>query len=157
MINLAGVEDCDITIRYELAKAGIDIYNIKEPGRSEVPYTLYGGLGGFIPMDEETQGYMDRHGIMVDVMKSFVSFTFERAWYYWMVNGYVSLDIAVEMYENPNGRNDIRVAGHCACPHPVDWKVKHKVCGMNVVDHYHIDTQEALNYFVDTLKKHKLI
>ena len=156
MINLAGVEECDVTILEELEKAGIDIYNIKEPGRSEVPYTVYGGLGG-TPLDKDGQGFMDRHGIMVKTMKDFVSFTFERAWYYWMVRGYVPLDIAVEMYENPNGRKDIRVAGHCACPHPVDWKVKHKVCGMNVVDHYHIDTQEALNYFVTTLKKHRLI
>ncbi len=156
MINLAGIEECDVTIRIELEKAGIDIYNIKEPGRSEVPYTLYGGLGGK-PLDEEGQGFMDRHGIMVDTMKGFVSFTFERAWYYWVVKGYVPLDIAVEMYENPNGRKDIRVAGHCGCPHPADWKVRYKVCGMNVVDSYHIDTQEGLNYFVETLKKHNLV
>jgi len=156
MKNLAGVEDCDVYIREELEKAGIDIYSIKEPGRSEVPYTLYGGLGGN-PLDEEGQGFMDRHGVAVDTMKNFVSFTFVRAWYYWVVSGYVSLDIAVEMYENPNGKKDIRVAGHCACPHPADWKVKHKVCGMNVVGSYHIDTQEGLNYFVETLKKHKLV
>lgn len=156
MINLAGVEECDVTIRKELEKADINIFNIKEPGRSEVPYTLYGGIGGE-PLDEDGQGFMDRHGVTVDTMKGFVSFTFERAWYYWVVRGYVPLDIAVEMYENPNGRKDIRVTGHCACPHPADWKVKHKVCGMNVVDHYHIDTQEGLNYFVATLKKHKLV
>jgi len=153
MINLAGVEDCDVTIRIELEKAGINIYNLAEPIDREVAYTLYGGIGGK-SLDEDAQGYMDRHGIMVETMKDFVSFTFERAW---LVRGYVPLDIAVEMYENPNGRKDIRVAGHCACPHPADWKVKHKVCGMNVVDHYHIDTQEALNYFVATLKKHNLV
>ncbi len=156
MRNLAGVETCDITIRKELEKAGIDIYNLVEPIDREVSYTLYGGIGGE-PLDEDGQGFMERHGIMVETMKSYVSFTFERAWYYWMVRGYVPLDIAVEMYENPNGRKDIRVAGHCACPHPADWKVKHKVCGMNVVDHYHIDTQEGLNYFVETLKRHKLV
>lgn len=156
MKNLAGVEDCDIYISEELEKAGIDIYNIKEPDRSEVPYTLYGGLGGKL-LDEEGQGFMERHGVAVDSMKSFVSFTFERAWYYWVVDGYVPLDIAVEMYENPNGKKDIRVAGHCACPHPAEWTVKHKVCGMDVVGGYHIDTQEGLNYFVETLKKHKLV
>lgn len=156
MINLAGVEKCDDRIREELEKAGIDIYNLGEPGRSEVPYTLYGGLGGK-PLDEEGRGFMDRRGVAVDSMKSFVSFTFTRAWYYWQVSGYVPLDIAVEMYENPNGKKDIRVAGHCACPHPADWKVKHKVCGMNVVDHYHIDSQEGLNYFVETLKRHRLV
>lgn len=156
MINLAGVEDCDVTIRKELEKAGIDIYNIKEPGRSEVPYTLYGSLGGK-PLNDEEKDFMDRHGLMIEVIKDNSSFIFTRAWYYWMVKGYVPLDIAVEMYENPNGRKDIRVAGHCACPHPVDYKVRHKVCGMNVVGSYHIDTQEGLNYFVATLKKHTLV
>ncbi|KKM02273.1 hypothetical protein LCGC14_1786030, partial [marine sediment metagenome] len=109
MRNLAGVEDCDVTIREELEKAGIDIYSIGEPGRSEVPYTLYGGLGGKL-LDEEGQAFMDRHGVAVDTIKKFVSFTFERAWYYWVVSGYVPLNIAVEMYENPNGKKDIRVA-----------------------------------------------
>ena len=156
MKNMAGVEECDDYIREELETAGIDIYNTREPVDREVAYTLYGGIGGK-SLDEEGQGYMERHGIMVKTMKDYVSFTFERAWYYWMVRGYVPLDIAVEMYENPKGKKDIRVAGHCACPHPVDWKVKHKVCGMNVVDHYHIDSQEGLNYFVETLKKHGLV
>lgn len=156
MINLAGVEDCDDDILIELEKAGIDIYNLREPTNREVPYLYYGGIGGE-PLDEEARGFMDRHGIAIDSLKGFVSFTFERAWYYWIVRGYVPLDIAVEMYENPKGKKDIRVDGHCACPHPADWKVKHKVCGMNVVDHYHIDSQAGLNYFVDTLKKHGLV
>ncbi len=156
MINLVGVEECDVTIRIELEKAGIDIYNIKELGRSEVPYTLYGGLGGK-PLDEEGQAFMDRHGLMIASIKSFVSFTFTRAWYYWVVNGYVPLDIAVEMYENPNGRKDIRANGHCGCPPPSEQLVRHKVCGMDVVGSYHIDTQEGLNYFVETLKRHNLV
>jgi len=156
MKNLAGVEECDDYIREELGKADIDIYDIKKPGRSEVPYTIFGGLGGSLLSDED-KGYMERHGFNVKFLKTYSSFVFTRAWYYWVVEGYVPLDIAVEMYENPNGRKDIRVAGHCGCPHPIEWKVKHKVCGMNVVDHYHIDTQEGLNYFVATLKKHKLV
>lgn len=156
MRNLAGVDLCDNFICVELEKAGIDIYNIKEPTKSEVPYTLYGSLGGK-PLSDEEKDFMARHGLMIEVIKDNSSFIFTRAWYYWVVNGYVPLDIAVEMYENPNGKKDIRVAGHCACPHPADWKVKHKVCGMNVVDHYHIDSQAGLNYFVDTLKKHNLV
>lgn len=156
MKNLAGVEDCDVTIRKELEKAGIDIYNLGETTTDEVPYIIFGGLGGK-PLSDKDRGFMERHGFLEATVKDIVGFTFTRAWYYWRVNGYVPLDIAVEMYENPNGRKDIRANGHCGCPPPSEQLVQHKVCGMDVVDSYHIDTQEGLNYFVATLKKHKLI
>lgn len=67
------------------------------------------------------------------------------------------LNVAIEMYENPNGRKDIRVAGHCGCPHPSEWVFNHKVAGLEVVDNYHIDTQEGLNYFVSTLKTRGIV
>lgn len=156
MKNLAGVDLCDNFIREELEKAGIDIYNIKEPGRSEVPYTVYGSLGGR-PLSDEDKSHMERHGLMVEVIASHSSFIFTRAWYYWCVGGFVPLAVAEEMYENPNGRKDIRAAGHCGCPPPSEQLVRHKVCGMDVVGSYHIDTQEGLNYFVETLKKHNLV
>lgn len=156
MRNLAGDKDCDVYIREELEKAGITLYNLKKPGRSEVPYTIFGGLGGK-PLSDEEKDFMDRHGLMIEVIKNNSSFIFTRAWYYWCVSGYVPLNIAVEMYENPNGKKDIRVAGHCGCPPPSEQLVLHKVCGMDVVNSYHIDTQEGLNYFVETLKKYNLV
>ena len=82
---------------------------------------------------------------------------FTRAWYYWCVSGYVPLHVAEEMYENPNGRKDIRANGHCGCPPPSEQLHYHKVCGMDVVDSYHIDSQEGLNYFVQTMIKHGIV
>lgn len=49
------------------------------------------------------------------------SFTFTRAWYYWCVKGNVPLAVAEELYADPVGVTDIRVAGHCGCPPPKDW------------------------------------
>ena len=156
MRNLAGVKDCDVYIMEEIEKAGIDMYCLEKPENSEVPFVVYGGLGGR-PLTIQEKNWMFSHGLSVEVIKNNCSFVFTRAWYYWVVRGYVPLDIAVEMYENPNGQKDIRANGHCACPHPFEQKLPYKVCGMNVVDLYHIDTQAALNYFVDTLKKHQLV
>ena len=156
MKNLAGVEDCDVYIREELEKAGIAVYNLREPCKSEVSYVLYGSLGGKQLTDDE-KAHMERVGFLESTAKHFSVFVFTRAWYYWRVNGYVPLPIAEEMYANSNGVRDIRANGHCACPPPSEQLVQHKVCGMNVVDHYHIDTQEGLNYFVQTMIKHGLV
>ncbi len=156
MRNLAGVENCDTYISKELEKAGITPYNLGKVTFDEVPYTIYGGLGGR-PLSNTSQEYMKSNGFSEEFMKGLVSFIFTRAWYYWRVSGYVPLAVAEEMYENPNGVKDIRVAGNCGCPPPSEWLVHHKICGMDVVGSYHIDTQEGLNYFVETLKKHNLL
>lgn len=156
MRNLAGQDDCDIYIREELEKAGIMPFALSEPGRSEVPYTVFGCLGAK-SLSEEDQRFFDRMGTTLEFAATMSSFVFSRAWYYWCVSGYVPLPIAEEMYANPNGIKDIRVAGHCACPPPSEWLAHHKVCGMDVVDSYHIDTQEGLNYFVQTMIKHGLV
>lgn len=152
MKNLAGVQNCDEYIRIELQKADVPIIE-EARSSSEVPYTLHGELGPFI---------------------------FRRAWYYWMVSGDVPLLIAEELYNNPNGVKDIRAAGHCGAPHPKEWAMpkfenlpkafEHITYGeiasmcnkgiLNVerfVSNYHIDTQEGLNFFVQTLRKHNLV
>lgn len=89
--NLAGrKEEADAYIKAELEMAGIDI--IHEPNNAcetDVSYT--GKLG---------------------------EFTFKRAWRYWMVSGFMPYEYAVEMYNDPIGKKDVRVAGHCGCPHP---------------------------------------
>jgi hypothetical protein len=55
-------------------------------------------------------------------------YSFRRAWKYWVVNGDVPLDVARELYSDPVGETDIRVAGHCGCPAPaypwVQWKTE---------------------------------
>ncbi len=92
MINLAGVKTCDTQIRKELEEAGIYIYKTSSGG--EVPYHIIGGLKGV---------------------------TFRRVWYYWMVDCMIPLKTAEELYAHPDGRKDVRVAGHCACPPPAEW------------------------------------
>lgn len=125
MYNLAGNKQCDKRIEKELHKADINIIRHAEPLSQEVPASLTGKLGD--------------------------KFTFTRAWYYWVVNGPVPLNIAEEMYENPNGREDVRVMGHCLCPPPSDWERD------GFINIYHIDSQEGLNMFVQTLKHHNLV
>lgn len=38
--------------------------------------------------------------------------------YYWMANGNVPINTALELYNTPLGKRAIRVAGHCGCPAP---------------------------------------
>lgn len=40
--------------------------------------------------------------------------------YYWIVQGALPLEVALRLYDDPVGRSDIRVTGHCACPPPED-------------------------------------
>lgn len=157
MINLARDKNCDTIIREELSLAGIKIISKKSDG--EVPYTIAGKLGNF---------------------------TFYRYWYYWVVWGDVPLEVAIEMYYGSAvGRRDVRCAGHCGCPPPNDWALPKrgplkkvvkelgitdttygnlsKLCDEGTidlprfVDNYHIDSQEGLNLFVETIKRHGLI
>jgi hypothetical protein len=104
-----------------------------------------------------------------------------------VVNGEVPLNLAQKLYQNPIGRKDVRVSGHCGCPPPEEWCEP----SMTVQEHiktnlgykeemtwkeklifwqkheaefkeeckkykqyiycYHIDSQEGLNLFVQTL------
>jgi len=124
MKNLAGVEECDRDIRSELTRACIDIEEVPK-GNSEVPYTLEGRLGAL---------------------------TFHRAWYYWVVNGPVSLKIAQELYAHPEGKANVRVAGHCGCPAPQTPWIE-DIDGVGYVTTYHIDTQAGLLLFAQKVKK----
>lgn len=123
MKNLAGVHECDEDIRKELAEAGIRVVVTKKVN-TEVPYSVVGQLSYF---------------------------TFRRAWYYWVVEGDVPLEVANEMYATEVGKKDVRVAGHCGCPPPAEWATN------GYVGSYHIDSQEGLKLFADTIKKHKLM
>jgi hypothetical protein len=98
MRNLAGNADCDVFIRDELARAGIPLVEFETPIRGEVPARFSGKLGPF---------------------------TFERAWYYWIVKGPMPLSVARELYEHHVGRTDVRVGGHCGCPSPDRYGATH--------------------------------
>ena len=90
MENLAGNKDCDRIIERELNRAKINVVN-GERSNGEVPASITGELKGF---------------------------TFQRAWYYWVVKGKLSLSVAQRLHQDPVGKEDIRVNGDCGCPAP---------------------------------------
>lgn len=90
MINLAGVGDCDTTIRQELEEAGIPVLQAPFSSRGEVPTSLYGEKNGF---------------------------QFSRAWSYWVAYGHMPLGAAWNIYNNPKGYA-VRAGGDCTAPMP---------------------------------------
>ena len=95
MENLAGDSSCDSVIRKELSEAKIPMRDVG-PSRREVPYTVEGRLGPI---------------------------KFWRAWYYWIVEGYIPLNIAAEIYANPIGRRDVRTDGYAGNYDPEKWVI----------------------------------
>jgi hypothetical protein len=122
MRNLAGATTAhaDAYIEDELAEACIASKRIS-PSQGEVKAALVGESGAF---------------------------TFHRAWYYWVVTGPVPVELAWKLYNDPRGRHDVRVAGHCGCPEPVEPWIRKREAG-DVVDEYHIDSQDGLNLFAE--------
>ncbi len=92
MQNLAGDPRCDETIRHELTRCGITVVE-GQRSRGEVAASVTGRLGAF---------------------------TFRRAWYYYVAEGPMPLTEARKLYDDPVGRTDVRVSGHCRCPAPGD-------------------------------------
>jgi hypothetical protein len=123
MINLAGHELADVYCELELRRAGIDVL-IGEDAKGEVRTRVTGKLGPF---------------------------TFRRAWYYWIVEGPMPMPVAVQLYLDPVGVQDVRVEGHCVCPDPREY-CKHQ----STVDSYHIDSQAGLDLFARTVRKYGL-
>lgn len=126
MINLAGHEDCDHYIRAELTRARIPVLEVVRV-KTEVPYSLIGELGGL---------------------------KFTRAWYYWVAKGLIPLDVAEELYADPVGITDIRVAGHAGCPPPAMWS--RTTAAGRFVESYHIDSEIGLRVFADIVKASRL-
>ena len=76
----------------------------------------------------------------------FYGWKFERAWYYWRVEGPgLPLEYAVSLHEKYG--NVVRVAGHCGCPSPMEWGF-----GMPIPS-YHVDTAEGLKALADAIKQ----
>lgn len=90
MQNLAGHPKATALCAVELQQAGIPIEVLDKP-YGEPKSDVGGRLGDF---------------------------TFRRAWYYWVVYGPMPLAQAEIMFADPAGRDDVRAAGHCGCPHP---------------------------------------
>jgi hypothetical protein len=158
MINLAGNKDCDHYIIKELQEANI-LAQIQPKSNGEVATIVRGELNGF---------------------------KFTRAWYYWVVTGYMPIKYAVQLYEDHKDLM-IRVNGDCTNPSPegntvcrnlnnlVAPIVKryldiHDISydealqqieainkqGEQFIYGYHIDTQEGLNVFAEMISKHHI-
>jgi hypothetical protein len=93
MKNLAGDKNCDDEIYRELQAARIPIV-VGERSKSEVAAMLWGKLGPI---------------------------AFTRAWYYWVADGPVPIEIARALYADPIGKIDVRSGGHCGCPSPDEY------------------------------------
>lgn len=71
---------------------------------------------------------------------------FRRLWCYWAAEGEGGLPIEVAEKLHETYGKEVRVAGHCGCPHPREW-----FRGFGV-DHYHVDTPEGLKALADAIK-----
>lgn len=158
MINLAGVKDCDKDVLGELTIAKIPYLRIGKRANSEVPSEYIGILNGFV---------------------------FVRAWYYWVVSGYMPLKYAEDLYSSYK-ELQIRAGGHCGNVSPMEQvtsekykrKLKELTCSMSLreliewdkskslsidefddksVDCYHIDTQLGLCRFADMIIENKIV
>lgn len=93
MKNLAGDKDCDRDVERELTRCKIEIVRGDRTDR-EVPASITGKLGPF---------------------------TFRRAWYSWVVDGPMPLEVARELYADPVGKTDVRAGGDAGCRPPETW------------------------------------
>jgi len=118
MRNFAGVEGCEPYLENELRDAGIKPIYLPFNLNMEVPSRLMGKCGPW---------------------------AFKRAWHYWIAKGPgVPPQLAEEFHKNWG--EEVRVAGHCGCPSPLEW-----FKGF-AVGYYHIDTPAGLKAFADLLK-----
>ncbi len=83
--------------------------------------------------------------VKTSVRGSLHGWTFERAWYYWVAKG-PGIEVAAAEKLHASHGKDVRVAGHCGCPGPLEW-YKGLAWGS-----YHVDTSEGLKALVDTIK-----
>ncbi|HWY36162.1 MAG TPA: hypothetical protein VNX68_16070 [Nitrosopumilaceae archaeon] len=80
------------------------------------------------------------------ILGSLHNWTFRRAWYYWAAEGPgIPPQYAMELHKTHG--TQVRVAGHCGCPSPIEWYK-----GFAVGD-YHVDTQEGLIALADTIRR----
>lgn len=124
MKNYAGQsgEGLDTALLDELNEAGAGHFKLPESFRDsagEVKTLVHGSLYGW---------------------------TFDRAWYYWIVKGPgIPIDKAMQLQE-AHGKV-VRANGDCACRGPLFWNRGFPTTM------YHVDTQEGLNALVSVIKR----
>lgn len=155
MENLAGKVEPAL-VKIELRRAGIPIKRHPTVPSGEVCTRVYGAIGNL---------------------------TFHRCLKHWLVEGPVPLIVANEMFSTKIGHVDLRVQGGSSGSAPTSWALPDplkmtaaeldlargkdigavvelcatgKIKAPRYVHVYHIDTQTGLNYFVQTLRRHRL-
>jgi len=149
--NMAGLPNCDEFIEKELIEAQIPIRSGHENWKYTPPKTHSSGMIVVANWEDYKAHWDCKDEVPYHIIGVLGDITFKRAWYYWRVQGNVPLKIAKKMYEDPIGKKDVRVSGHCGCPPPKEWC--DKIEGKKYVTSYHIDSQEGLNLFVKTIKE----
>jgi hypothetical protein len=122
MKNYAGNYDADGAIAKELEEAGIHVEKLPEFTREKHPE------------------------MRTVVMGSLHGWSFRRAWTYWIADGPGIPPSYANTLHDEHGK-EVRVAGHCGCPSPLDWYKGF------AVPLYHVDSQAGLNALADTIKK----
>ncbi|MEN6549962.1 MAG: hypothetical protein ABFE07_28295 [Armatimonadia bacterium] len=122
MNNYAGRKDVDAELAAELREAGITVHSLeclRDSDRSEVKTAITGELH---------------------------KWDFTRAWCYWVAEG---PGIPVEEAERLHAEigHEVRVAGHCGAPSPLEW-YKGFAVGL-----YHVDSQAGLNALARTIRE----
>jgi len=108
-----------------------------------------------IPTVEEKEGplsplmkdlFREKNGeVVAYTVGTLYGWKFTRAWLYWCAEGPgLDFDLATQLHET-HGR-EVRVAGHCGCPSPLEWYK-----GM-AVPNYHIDSPEGLKALADAIR-----
>ena len=119
MKNLAGVKNCDTFIKRELTAAGIPCIS-EDHSHQEVSAKIAGQLGPF---------------------------HFVRAWYYWVVDGPVPLEVAQKLYKDPLGLQDVRVVGYADNTPPEQWVEWYNTSGERCI------TQEEYDEITELIEK----
>ncbi len=169
MRNLAGAHYCDGVILEELAQAGLTAIVVpKDEVHSEVPYTLEGRMWGFefrrawyywvvigrVPIEAAREMYDDpvgRKSVRAGGNCTCPEPETQAEWF----------DFEDQrMYPDPTGEQEAKwrefVETHPACREDPGYFVPDPsaVTGAHAfVTCYHIDTQEGLNLFVQTMRK----
>lgn len=128
-------EDTDEILLAELHAAGI--LDWEEAHKLEHPNLSF--------PSRESLRKMCRGEVKTSVRGILGPWTFSRAWYYWIAEG-PGLDLERAMNLHNRFGNDVRVAGHCNCPSPLEG-----FQGFGT-GYYHVDSLEGLKALAEAIK-----
>ena len=131
---------------------------ISSPGLRQIP-TGFPNYAGRADVDDDLAAELETAGIPVQRMPEILrkgevnsvivgwlhTWAFRRAWYYWDASGPGLPPQYADALHVLFGK-EVRVAGHCGCPSPLEWYKGF------AVGSYHIDTPRGLRALGDALK-----